>query len=136
MISVHGMKRIGLGVAAAIGTLFLISALGPLFPPFHVTPPAAMLGSAAVIFVAALAGTWVARRNFVAPAVCLSFALWLFVIYSVHSIAAVAGQGDFFGIAAQNSLFLLPNVAGALAGAIVGQRLFRHRWGDEQGGPA
>jgi len=133
---VHGMKRIGLGVAAAIGTLFLISALGSLFLPFDVTPPAAMLGSAAMIFVAALAGTWVARRNFVAPAVCLSFALWLFVIYIVHSIAAVAGQGDFFGIATQNSLLLLPNVAGALAGAIVGQRLVRHRWRDDQGGPS
>ena len=135
-MSVQEMKRIGLGVAAAIGTLFLISALGSLFPPFDVTPPAAMLGSAAMIFVAALAGTWVARRNFVAPAVCLSFALWLFVIYAVHSIAAVSDQGDFFGIAAQNSLFLLPNVAGALAGAIVGQRLFRHRWRDDQGGPS
>ncbi|WP_405233997.1 hypothetical protein [Lentisalinibacter salinarum] len=133
-MSVPGMKRIGLGVAAAIGTLFLISALGSLFPPFDVTPPAAMLASAAMIFVAALAGTWVARRNFVAPAVCLSFALSLFVIYILHSIAAVAGQGDFFAIATRNSLFLLPNMAGALAGAIVGQRLFRHRWRDERGG--
>ncbi|WP_405240036.1 hypothetical protein [Lentisalinibacter orientalis] len=135
-MSVEIMKRIGLGVAAAIGTLFLISALGSLFPPFDVTPRAAILTSAAMIFVAALAGTWVARRNFVAPAVCLSFTLWLFVIYILHSIATVAGQGDFFGIAAQNSLFLLPNVAGALAGAIVGQRLVRHRWRDDQGGPS
>ena len=98
MTSVQGMKRIGLGVAAA------------------------------------LAGTWVARRNFVAPALCPSFAVWLFVIYIVHSIAAVAGQGDLVGIAKQNGLFLLPNVAGALAGAIVGRRLFSHRRRDEQGG--
>ena len=149
MISVHEMKRIGLGVAAASGALVVISILGTRFRPsssdsspdkllqtFYVMPPAAMLGSAAAMFVAALAGTRVARRNFVAPAACLSLALWLFIIYNVHSIAAVADQGDLFGIATQNSLLLLPSLAGALAGAIVGQRLFRHRWGDEQGGPA
>jgi len=40
------MKGIGLGVAAAIGTLFLISALASLFPPFDVTSPARAISSA------------------------------------------------------------------------------------------
>lgn len=146
-MSAKGMKRIGLGVAAASGVLVLISILGMLLSPsssdssadklletFYVMPPAAMLGSAAAMFAAALAGTWVARRNFVAPAAFLPLALWFFIIYILYSIATATGQGDFFGIAAKNSLLLLPSVAGALGGALVGQRLFRHRWNNERGG--
>jgi hypothetical protein len=120
-MSAKGSRDIALGIAAAIGTLILVGgALSLLLSP-------SMPLNTAVFFVAALAGTWVARRNFVTPAVCLAIGLWLLTVYIVYSIAAVADQGDFLDIATRNVLFLLPGLIGAAAGALLGQHFFRHR---------
>lgn len=139
-MSVQPTRRIVIGLAATVATLFLVggayrllmplSSAGPepdkLLDTFYFVPTA-MLGNAAAMFVAALAGTWVARRNFIAPAVCLAAGLWLLTICILHSIAAVADQGDLFEIVTRNVLFLLPALIGAVAGALLGQRLFRYR---------
>jgi hypothetical protein len=138
-MSAERTRDIAFGIAAAIGILILVGgALSVLLPStlpqsdpdklpdaFYATPPLSALGTSAAFFIAALAGTWVARRKFVTPAICLAVGLWLFVVYIVHSIAAVADQGGIFDIATRNVLGLLPGLIGAAAGALLGQRLFR-----------
>lgn len=145
-MSARGSGRIALGIVAAIGTLIIVGAVFRLLLPpltesepeklldtFYTTPPLSALGTAAAFFIAALAGTRVARRSFVTPAVCLAVGLWLFVVYVLHAIAAVADQGGIFDIAIRNVLFLLSGLIGAAAGALLGQHFFRHRGGHEHG---
>lgn len=125
MMSVGDMKRVGLGLAAAIGALFVVSALGSLWAPFSFRSMPAMSGNAAAMFVAALAGTWAAGRSFVMPSIVLATALWVLLVYILYSIAAVAGQGAILDIAIRNAGALPACLAGGLAGALLGQLLFR-----------
>jgi len=60
-------------------------------------------------------------------------AIGTLLVYIVHSIAAVADQGGVFEIATRNVLGLLPGLIGAVAGALLGQRLFRQRLEHDHG---
>jgi hypothetical protein len=131
------IKRIGLGLLTAV----LIAAaldLAPSFLPeawarerlagyFYVWPG---IEGACVGFLATLGGAYVARVPFVFPALVFAIGSWIFVVYFLNSIAAVAGQGDILAVAGSNALGLLFGILGAAGGAYLGGRLSRR---DEEG---
>ncbi len=125
-------KRICLGLAASVGILIVLDILASLMVHAGVTEQAATsspfelaVKAAISMFVAAFAGAYVARVGFIGAAVLLTLGIWLFLVYTVNSTAAVAGQSDLSGVALQNGLSLLLGLTGAVAGAWLGRRFSR-----------
>lgn len=120
-------KRIGWGLLTAIAVAIAFDLLPNLVPAslVHVR----LLGffyiwsaveSALVMFVAALAGAYVARVPFVVPAVMLVAVNWSLTVYFSNSIATAAGQGDLLAVAGSNIPGLILGGVGATIGAWYG----------------
>ena len=128
------LKRIGLGVLAAIAILSVFDLLPSFMPSSAINYRIfghfyfwIAVEGAVVMFIAASVGAYVAKVNFVGPAVLLSIAAWVFTIYFLNSIAATAGQSNVFGVASINALGLLFGACGAGIGALVGGRFARQK---------
>lgn len=121
------LKRLGLGVFVTLAVLSVFDLLPSFLPApaidyrilghFYFWPA---VSGAVGMFVAASAGAYVARANFVGSAIFLSITLWSFAIYFANSIATVVGQGDILAVAGTNVLGLLFGAFGAGLGAFVG----------------
>ena len=124
------VKRIGIGLMTSVVILLLLDLLPSLVPDqyasyrlfdhFYVWQG---FGWMVGMFVAAFGGAYVSKVRFVVPAVLLAFAVWLFSIFFVNSIAAAAEKGDFLFVASTNLLGLVFGIVGAVLGAISGVRL-------------
>lgn len=122
-----GLKRLGLGVLVAIAVLSVFDLLPSFLPSAAISYRIfgqfyfwLAVEGAVVMFVAASAGAYVAKTNFVGPAILLSIAVWAFTIYFVNSIATVAGQDNVLAAAGTNALGLLLGAFGAGIGAFIG----------------
>jgi hypothetical protein len=126
------LKQIGFGILTAIAVLSVFELL-PSFVPSSVHNYRVFghfyfglaIEAAIVMFIAASAGAYVARVNFIWPAILLAVAVWFLVVYILNSIAAAAGQGDLLGVASINVLSLLFGACGSAIGALVGSRFAR-----------
>jgi len=122
-------KRIGLGILvtiAVLGVFDLIPSFVPssaidyrLFGYFYFW---VAIEGAIIMFMAALIGAYVAKVNFVGPAVLLSITVWTFTVYFLNSIASAAGPDDILNVASINILGLLFGAYGSGIGALVGRR--------------
>ena len=129
-MTMANVKRIGIGLLISVVILLLLDLLPGLIPDqyvtyrlfdhFYVWPG---VGWAIELFLAAFGGAYVSKSRFVIPAALLAVVVWLFSIYSLNSIAAAAGQGDFLFAASINLLGLVFGTAGAVLGAISGMGL-------------
>jgi len=128
------LKRIALGILAAIAISFALEALPSGLSSelamkrfagyFYVWP--AIYGLPKV-FVAMFVGAYVARSSFIGPAVFLSVLGWAFAIYFLNQIARAAGQHILTDIAAMNVVTLLIGIGGAAGGAYAGRLLYSRR---------
>lgn len=123
-------KRIAIGLVTSIAILAVFDLLPGLVPREHVSYrlfdyfyvwPG--VGGMVTMFVAACGGAYVSKTRYIIPAVLLAVAVWLFAIYFLNSIGAVAGQDDILAVATTNLLGLIFGIGGAAVGATIGARL-------------
>ncbi len=112
-------KRILLGLAAAAvvglvaGELIALSSFAG----------DRVVQSVAVSFLGAAVGAFIARRDFVLPALGLWLFEWLVVVYVLYGIAVPTGQASVMAIAQYNLLNILLSALAVVLGALIGQGL-------------
>lgn len=115
-----------LGIVASLAVFFLLD----LFPGntdisnFGVNQRYFLLAATAavVVFLAAFAGAFVARMNFIGPAVLLGILGWIAVISFLEDVSFAYGPDDFFPYAVVNFGGLAITIGGSIGGAIFGSR--------------
>jgi len=123
-------KRITIGVIVSIAILLLLAEMPVpiadayftyrLFDYFYAWPGA---GGFLAMFLAAFGGAYVAKVQFIVPAVILAVGEWILIVYIANSIGAAAGQANLIEVAFSNVLGLLFGVIGGAFGAHLGARL-------------
>lgn len=78
-------------------------------------------------FTGAFAGGFVAKRNFIIPAVTVWAAVWCALTYVLHGIDAETGSASIVDILNRNAVPLLLSGLGILSGALIGQAISGRR---------
>ena len=110
------MKRVWLGVLSVIilGTLF--DALVP-----NNSWLGSFLGSSGIGFlIIVTTGAFIARRNFLFPALLITLISWGVTVYVAHRIAATVESVSLGQVAANNMIGLLVYLSAAVVGAYLG----------------
>jgi hypothetical protein len=128
------IKRIALGFLAAIAVFLALAFLPPTVPAelamkrfagfFYVWPAIYGLPK---IFAMMFVGAYVARTRFVGPAVLLSVLGWAIAVYALNQSALGFGQQMLADIVFANMVGLFIQMAGAVLGAIAGERFYSSR---------
>lgn len=127
LMNAKDSKQIGLGLL----TTFLVFLAGDFIPsvfPFSsIELPVVgeflywqAVEGAILMSVAACAGAYVARLNFIGPAVLFSICIWAIGVHILYAVASSAGQGDFSSIVVRQSPNLLLTMIVAALGAYFG----------------
>lgn len=112
-------KGVLLGLAAV--AVFGLVAGGLIsLADFTVNPE---LKSVVLGFFGAAIGAFIARRDFVLPALGLWLVGWVLVAYLLYSIAAPTGHASFLAIAQINFLSIVLSTLAVAIGALLGQFL-------------
>ena len=118
--------RMVLGIAASFAVFFLLD----FFPwetdisHFGVNQQYFLLAvtAAVVVFLAAFAGAFVARKNFIGPAVLLGILGWTAVISFLEAASSAYSPDNFFPYAVVNVGGLAITIGGSISGAMFGSR--------------
>lgn len=87
------------------------------------------INSAIRYFFAVCVGAIVARRNFVAPAVCTAVVLWGIVTFILYDIARPASDISFAQVAVEQLTGLILLLIAAISGALLGRWFYQHELG-------
>ena len=103
-------KRIIFGLLAAIA---IQTTLGYFF---SLSLLSTTIQSALACFIGAAMGTYVARRNFILPAILLWSLTWFLMFYILHRISG--NETNIFGLVQYNWIAMLVSLLAALLGCI------------------
>ena len=115
------------GIVASLAVFFLLD----LFPwktdisDFAVNQQYFLLvvTAAVVVFLAAFVGAFVARMNFIGPAVLLGILGWTALISFLEAVSPAYSPDDIFRYAVVNVGGLAITIGGSIGGAMFGSRL-------------
>ena len=103
-------KRIVFGLIAAILAQILFSYL------FSLLPVNALIQLTSVSFLGAAIGSYVAKRDFLLPAITLWFISWFFTLYILLRVSN--GQTNTYALLAFNWLAIIVSLLAAILGCI------------------
>ncbi len=116
-------KRILLGLA----TVVAIGVVSELLAPAGGGPSSFIASSGLGLFLACIAGGYVARSGFLVPALLLSLAGWSIAVFAAWQIAEAAQGIRFLDVVSNNLGGLLRYSVAAMAGAAAGMWLYAFR---------
>ncbi len=119
--------RMMLGVAASLAVIFLLDLLpwSIDITDFGINQQYFLLAvtAAIVVFFAAFAGAFVARMNFIGPAILLGILAWTLAISFLEVLSSGYGPDDFISYAVANVGGFAVTIGGSIGGALIGSRL-------------
>jgi hypothetical protein len=118
--------RMMLGVAASLAVFFLLDLLpwSIDITDFGINQQYFLLAvtAAIVVFLAAFAGAFVARMNFIVPAILLGILGWTLAISFLEVLSSGYGPDDFISHAVANVGGFAITIGGSIGGALIGGR--------------
>ena len=113
------MKRIAIGLVV----MYLVWIVGSQVLSLLNVDLSQTFQPALMWLVSAGFGGFMARRNFLLPALSLFLLYWGYVIYVLYLIAAPTGQASVLGILHYNWISFIASALGVVIGVLLGQRL-------------
>ena len=113
------MKRVWLGILTTIA----FGALFDLLVPSNSWLGNVLDSSGLGILIMMAVGAFVARRNFLIPALAMTVTFWSITVYVAFQIASTVESTSWFQVAFNNVAGLATYLIAASIGAVVGMRL-------------